>query len=149
MINEAISSLKERTGSSQYAIAKFIEENQKDLPPNFKKMLLVQLRKLVAAGKLTKVKNSFKQSPPVKSSAAKKPEVAEKKRKAVTAVDKKAPEKKAAKTEKVMSPGKKVTTAAAKKVKKTPMKKVKKTPVKKVKSIKSPAKKSAVKKGNK
>ncbi|KAI3751586.1 hypothetical protein L2E82_22676 [Cichorium intybus] len=36
-INEAIFALKERTGSSQYAIAKHIEDNQKHLPANFKK----------------------------------------------------------------------------------------------------------------
>ncbi|KAL4378557.1 hypothetical protein GQ457_02G003650 [Hibiscus cannabinus] len=60
MIKDAIVSLKERTGSSQYAITKFIEEKQKNLPGNFKKLLLFHLKKLVAAGKLVKVKNSFK-----------------------------------------------------------------------------------------
>lgn len=70
MIQEAIVSLKERTGSSQYAISKFIEEKQKEnLAPNFKKLLLVQLKKLVASGKLTKVKNSFKLVVPVKQTA--------------------------------------------------------------------------------
>ncbi|RLN39132.1 histone H1 [Panicum miliaceum] len=55
MISDAVTSLKERTGSSQYAIAKFLEDKHKDkLPPNFRKLLLVQLKKLVAAGKLTK-----------------------------------------------------------------------------------------------
>lgn len=60
MITEAIISLKERTGSSQYAITKFIEEKHKHLPPTFRKLLLFNLKKLVAAGKLVKVKNSFK-----------------------------------------------------------------------------------------
>lgn len=60
MITEAIISLKERTGSSQYAITKFIEEKHKQLPPTFRKLLLFNLKKLVAAGKLVKVKNSFK-----------------------------------------------------------------------------------------
>ncbi|KAG0455041.1 hypothetical protein HPP92_024333 [Vanilla planifolia] len=61
MIGEAINSLKERTGSSQYAITKFIEDkHKKNLPTNFKKLLLVQLRKHTASGKLTKVKNSYK-----------------------------------------------------------------------------------------
>ncbi|KAH0464650.1 hypothetical protein IEQ34_007436 [Dendrobium chrysotoxum] len=61
MIGEAITSLKERTGSSQYAIAKFIEVKHKaHLPSNFSKVLLVQLRKFAASGKLTKVKNSYK-----------------------------------------------------------------------------------------
>lgn len=60
MVKEAIVTLKERTGSSQYAITKFIEENQKNLPANFKKLLLTQLKKLVAGGKLVKVKASYK-----------------------------------------------------------------------------------------
>ncbi|KAJ4722600.1 Histone H1 [Melia azedarach] len=76
MINEAILALKERTGSSQFAIAKFIEEKQKaNLPNNYKKLLLVQLKKLVANGKLVKVKNSFKLPPKSSSTSdtAKKP----------------------------------------------------------------------------
>ncbi|PKA52372.1 Histone H1.2 [Apostasia shenzhenica] len=79
MVGEAITSLKERTGSSQYAIAKFIEDKHGNkLPPNFRKMLLVQLRKLSASGKLTKVKHSFKfpsapRTSPGSSSAAMKP----------------------------------------------------------------------------
>ncbi|OVA02578.1 Linker histone H1/H5 [Macleaya cordata] len=61
MITEAISSLKERTGSSQQAIAKFIEEKYLDgLPPNFKKVLSVQLKKFSKSERLVKVKNSFK-----------------------------------------------------------------------------------------
>ncbi|XP_047326231.1 histone H1-like [Impatiens glandulifera] len=60
MVTEAIVTLKERNGSSQYAIAKHIEDKQKQLPSNFKKLLLVQLKKLVASGKLVKVKSSFK-----------------------------------------------------------------------------------------
>ncbi|KAK8487847.1 hypothetical protein V6N11_047404 [Hibiscus sabdariffa] len=67
MIRDAISSLKERMGSSQYAIAKFIEEKHKQLPGNFKKFLLFHLKRFVAAGKLIKVKNSYK-LPPVSSS---------------------------------------------------------------------------------
>jgi len=66
---------KERTGSSQYAISKFIEDKHKaHLPPNFKRLILVQLRKFTAAGRFTKVKNSYKIS--VKPSAAKKPTAA-------------------------------------------------------------------------
>ncbi|XP_022872403.1 histone H1-like [Olea europaea var. sylvestris] len=60
MIEDAIVTLKEKTGSSQYAITKFIEEKQKNLPPNFKRLLLVQLKKFVASGKLVKVKGSYK-----------------------------------------------------------------------------------------
>ncbi|CAI9110362.1 OLC1v1010370C1 [Oldenlandia corymbosa var. corymbosa] len=40
MIKEAIATLKERTGSSVPAIAKFVEDKEgKNLPPNFKKLL--------------------------------------------------------------------------------------------------------------
>ncbi|KAK1433604.1 hypothetical protein QVD17_10516 [Tagetes erecta] len=60
MIKDAILSLKERTGSSQYAIAKFIKEKQENLPVKFKTVLLIQLRRLVAIGKLVKVKASYK-----------------------------------------------------------------------------------------
>ncbi|KAB5537608.1 hypothetical protein DKX38_015141 [Salix brachista] len=150
MIKEALVALKERTGSSQIAIAKFIEEKQKsNLPANFKKLLLVQLKKLVANGKLVKVKNSFKLPPkssatdaaaikkaaPAKPKAETKPKSTPVKRKVV------AKPKKAAKTEVVKSPAKKAVVAAKKK---TPVKKV----VKKPKSIKSPVKK-AVKKAAK
>ncbi|KAG6489649.1 hypothetical protein ZIOFF_050925 [Zingiber officinale] len=42
MIKEAISTLKERTGSSPYAIAKFMEDKHKaHLPFNFRKNLLL------------------------------------------------------------------------------------------------------------
>ena len=146
MAKEAIVALKERSGSSQIAIAKFIEEKQKsNLPANFKKLLLVQLKKLVANGKLVKVKNSFKLPP--KSSATdaaamKKVSPAKPKPKAETKpkstpVKRKvvAKPKKAAKTEAVKSPAKKVVVGAKKK---TPVKKV----VKKPKSIKSPVKKA-------
>ncbi|KAJ6337005.1 hypothetical protein OIU76_006799 [Salix suchowensis] len=40
MIKDAIVTLKEKTGSSQYAITKFLEEKHKQLPSNFKKLLL-------------------------------------------------------------------------------------------------------------
>ncbi|KAH9319924.1 hypothetical protein KI387_021693, partial [Taxus chinensis] len=63
MIKEAISALKEKGGSSPRAIAKFMEEKHKAvLPPNYKKTLAVQIKKLVVSGKLTKVKGSFKLS---------------------------------------------------------------------------------------
>ncbi|KAJ1409374.1 Winged helix-like DNA-binding domain superfamily [Sesbania bispinosa] len=55
MITDAIVSLKERTGSSQYAITKFIEgKHHKELPQTFRKLILHQLKKAVAAGKLVK-----------------------------------------------------------------------------------------------
>ncbi|KAI5437648.1 hypothetical protein KIW84_023677 [Lathyrus oleraceus] len=76
MIKDAIVSLKEKNGSSQYAIVKFIKEKQKQLPGNFKKLLLQNLKKIVGSGKLAKVKGSFKLS-----AAAKKPAVAKPKSK--------------------------------------------------------------------
>jgi histone H1/5 len=79
MIKDAIVSLKERTGSSQYAIAKFIEEKHKQLPSNFKKLLLQNLKKNVASGKLVKVKGSFKLSSKTKSSPVTTPSEAKKK----------------------------------------------------------------------
>ena len=61
MISEAIAALKERTGSSSVAIGKYVEEKHgAKLPPNFRKLLAGQLKKLAAAGNLTRVKNSFK-----------------------------------------------------------------------------------------
>ncbi|MCL7043645.1 hypothetical protein MKW94_012759 [Papaver nudicaule] len=63
MIKEAILALKERSGSSPYAIAKYMEEkHSKILPANFKKLLAVQLKNCVANGKLIKMKASFKLS---------------------------------------------------------------------------------------
>jgi histone H1/5 len=55
MISTAISSLKDRTGSSAPAIAKYIESNYKGLSDNWKKLLSLQLRRLVEAQKLVKV----------------------------------------------------------------------------------------------
>ncbi|KAI5383334.1 hypothetical protein KIW84_070662 [Lathyrus oleraceus] len=78
MIKDAIVSLKEKNGSSRYAIVKFIKEKQKQLPGNFKKLLLQNLKKNVASGKLVKVKGSFKLS-----AAAKKPAIAKPKSKLV------------------------------------------------------------------
>ena len=69
MITEAITSLKERTGSSHYAIAAYIRTTYESrLPANFKKTLTVQLRNLAKSGKLTKVKLSFKLSEELKKS---------------------------------------------------------------------------------
>lgn len=158
MISEAITTLKERTGSSQVAIAKFTEEKQKDLPPNFRKLLSVQLKKLVASGKLTKIKSSFKIAPVVKPPvAAPKPKKAPatKKKPTVGATAGAAKAKPVTPKKKVVAK-KPAAAAAAKKVKKpaaapakakkTPMKKAavakaKKTPTKKPKTIKTPAKK--------
>lgn len=52
---------KDRTGSSQQAVAKFIEHKcKKVLPPNFKKVPSVQLKKFVKSERLMKVEGSFK-----------------------------------------------------------------------------------------
>jgi histone H1/5 len=56
MIAEAIKSLKDRTGSSSPAIAKYLETTYgSSLPPNWKKVLAVQLKRLADNGKLVKV----------------------------------------------------------------------------------------------
>jgi len=62
MIAEAITTLKDRKGSSQPAIARFIEEKYKksSLPSSFKKVLSVQLKKFVKSERLVKCKNSYK-----------------------------------------------------------------------------------------
>ncbi|CAI0433929.1 unnamed protein product [Linum tenue] len=103
MISDAIVALKERTGSSQIAITKYIEDKHKNLPPNFRKMLLFQLKRLVAAEKLVKVKASFKlpsgrsASPPLAAAVAKKPAAAAAKPKAAAAKPKAATTKVAVK----------------------------------------------------
>ncbi|KAK7355976.1 hypothetical protein VNO80_15241 [Phaseolus coccineus] len=157
MIVEAITSLKERTGSSQYAITKFIEGNHKELPPTYKKLVLLHLKKSVAAGKLVKVKNSFKLAPtkpaPVKAAivVAKKPKSVAKPAAKAATKSKAAPKKKAVakpKAKTAAAAAKPAKTAAkkvvAKPAKKTPVKAVKKSKsvVKKPKSVKSPAKKA-------
>ncbi|KAJ7558129.1 hypothetical protein O6H91_04G025500 [Diphasiastrum complanatum] len=72
MIVEAIVALKERNGSSQYAIAKYIEQNYtSDLPANFKRILSIQLRNLSNEGRLTRIKSSFKLSDELKKATAK------------------------------------------------------------------------------
>lgn len=74
MIGEAISSSNDRSGSNQTEIAKFIKDKYNiTLPPNFKKVLSVQLKRLVKSEKLVKTKNSYKvsASDKVKSAAVK------------------------------------------------------------------------------
>ena len=55
MIADAISSLKDRTGSSAPAIAKFVEGKYTGLPVNWKKLMSVQLKRLAESGKLVRV----------------------------------------------------------------------------------------------
>ncbi|EPS67887.1 hypothetical protein M569_06889, partial [Genlisea aurea] len=155
MIKDAVEALKERTGSSHYAIAKFIGDKQKSLPPNFKKILLLQLKKFVANGKLVKVKSSFKlpaasarprvsrskpKPKPENAASISKPKPAAKANLKRKATEKKSvAEKKVAKTAAKSSPGKKI--AAPRKppaVRKSPAKPktVKKSPGKKAEAAK-------------
>ena len=57
MVKAAITSLKEKTGSSIPAIFKYLTNNYTGVD---KKILSTQLKKLVASGKLVKVKASYK-----------------------------------------------------------------------------------------
>nr|POF10699.1 histone h1.2 [Quercus suber] len=138
MITEAIVTLKEKTGSSQYAITKYSEEKHKHLPTSFRKLLLFHLKKLVASGKLVKVKNSFKLAPaaPVKKSSTvsapakpksvakpKATKVAPKAKKVARTSSRTTPSKKAAPAKKAPKP-KSVKSPAAKK--KAPARKAKK-----------------------
>ncbi|XP_028105492.1 histone H1-like [Camellia sinensis] len=155
MITDVIVAMKERTGSSQYAIAKFIEEKQKaHLPPNFKKLLLVQLKKLVASEKLVKVKNSFKLS-----SAAKPVSAAVKKAPAAAATVKVPVKKTVVVKAKAKAVGgakvvggakaKGVTPVKTKKVAPKPKAVSKPKKAAKTATVKSPGKKVASKKGRK
>jgi histone H1/5 len=131
MINEAITALKERTGSSAHAIAKYMDDKYRaSLPANYKKMLSIQLRGFAAKGKLVKVKASYKlsdaakkDSPKAKAKPAAKAAAAKPKKTASVAGIKR------------KSPGKKVMA----KPKKSPAAK----PKAKAKTLKSPASKKA------
>ncbi|MCO5607513.1 hypothetical protein L7F22_061709 [Adiantum nelumboides] len=106
MISEAILALKERTGSSQFAITKYIESKYKtELPANFRKLVLVQLRNLVKQNKLVKVKGSYKLSPEVKKQVAPK-KSRSRKAAAGEGEEKKAPPKKKAASAKKVVPKK-------------------------------------------
>jgi histone H1/5 len=59
MVKAAIVSLKERSGSSVHAIAKYFAATYK-LPDGWKKVLSTQVKKLVKSERLLQVKNSFK-----------------------------------------------------------------------------------------
>ncbi|KAM3388684.1 hypothetical protein ACQJBY_011056 [Aegilops geniculata] len=142
MIREAIAALKDRTGSSSVAIAKYIEgKHGKSLPANFKKMLSVQLRASASKGKLVKVKASYKLSDAAKKDAPKPkakpaaPKAAAKPAKDAAKAKKKAaakPKKAAAAGTKRKAPEKKTLVAKAKK---SPAAKAKAKP----KTVRSPA----------
>ncbi|CAA6655904.1 unnamed protein product [Spirodela intermedia] len=147
MIKEAILALKEKSGSSPYAIAKHMEEKYKSaLPANFRKILTLQLKNCLANGKIVKVKGSFKLSEVGKKTAVVKKVVTsgkEKKPKAPAAkVSRPKVKLDAEKKRKVSTPtktkaGKSVKTGVKKSKKTTPLK------PKQPKSIKSPAAKRA------
>ncbi|VAH50263.1 unnamed protein product [Triticum turgidum subsp. durum] len=143
MIKEAIAALKDRTGSSSVAIAKYIEEKHgKALPANFKKMLSVQLRASASKGKLVKVKASYKLSDAAKKDAPKpKPKA------------KPAAPKAAAKPAKDAVKPKKAAAAAGTKrkapEKKTLVAKAKKSPAAKAKAKPKTVRSPAAKKGRK
>eukprot|EP00242_Pyramimonas_sp_CCMP2087_P006423 CAMPEP_0198209970 /NCGR_PEP_ID=MMETSP1445-20131203/17935_1 /TAXON_ID=36898 /ORGANISM="Pyramimonas sp., Strain CCMP2087" /LENGTH=181 /DNA_ID=CAMNT_0043883895 /DNA_START=83 /DNA_END=628 /DNA_ORIENTATION=+ len=152
MIKSALLSLKDRTGSSVVAIAKFLGATY-NLPANFKKTMSTQLKNMTKAGKLEKVKASFKLTEafkkPVKAKKVKAPKkVVTKKAKApkkVTAkkvTPKKAPKK--AVTKKSVAAPKSPAVAAVKKavIKKTAVKKA--VAPKKVKKAAAPKKASTV-----
>lgn len=136
MIKEALLALKEKSGSSPYAIAKYMEEKHKGvLPTNFRKILGLQLKNSAAKGKLNKIKASYKLSESGKKEKAAAVKPADKK--GVAAVEKKP------KTAKPAVAGTKRKAEAVKKV--APKKGVKKATPVKPKSIKSPAAKKAKK----
>ncbi|KAG8380113.1 hypothetical protein BUALT_Bualt07G0159900 [Buddleja alternifolia] len=59
MILEAISSMKDPSGTDIGPIMRFIEQKYK-VPQNFRRLLTSKLRRLVLQGKLDKVKNGYK-----------------------------------------------------------------------------------------
>lgn len=91
LVQEAIEKMKDRTGSSQIAIQKYISSNHPELPADkIKQRLLHTLKTGCANKRFIKVKCSFKIHPDAKKK--KKKAV---KKKAAAAAAKKAPEKKA------------------------------------------------------
>ncbi|KAG9439103.1 hypothetical protein H6P81_019268 [Aristolochia fimbriata] len=62
LILEAITSLKEPSGSNKTAIAMYIED-QYWAPPNFERLLSAKLKSLTANGKLIKVKRKYRIAP--------------------------------------------------------------------------------------
>merc|ERR1712098_946510 len=98
MVQEAIKDLKDRTGSSTVAIAKWVESKY-TLPDTFKKSLSTALKKMTEDGKLVKVKASYKlgaalKAAPKKKVVKKKPAAVKKKPKKVVKKPKKAAPKK-------------------------------------------------------
>ncbi|EFJ20484.1 hypothetical protein SELMODRAFT_27495, partial [Selaginella moellendorffii] len=64
MVRDAIVSTKQRKGASALSIAKAIQSKHKgQLPDNFRKMLTLQLRKLVRSGRIVKDQSKFRCTP--------------------------------------------------------------------------------------
>lgn len=153
MISAAITSLKERTGSSRQAIAKYIKANYK-VGDGADTHIKMALKRGVASGALSQVKGagasgSFKvvkkEAPKKKKPAAKKPAAkkpAAKKPASKKAATKKTPKKAAKKS----TPKKAAKKPAAKKAAKKP---AAKKPASKKASKKTPKKKPAAKKAAK
>eukprot|EP01025_Chloroclados_australasicus_P018621 TRINITY_DN1986_c0_g1_i4.p3 TRINITY_DN1986_c0_g1~~TRINITY_DN1986_c0_g1_i4.p3 ORF type:complete len:179 (+),score=28.67 TRINITY_DN1986_c0_g1_i4:287-823(+) len=143
MVAEALTSLKERTGSSSIAIGKYMAAKRDwDLPENFTKQLSIQLKRMVTDGKLKKVKASYKLGDAMKAKVAKEGKAAPAKRgatKVKTAIKVSETKKPAAKVAK--KPASKPPAAP----RKAPMKRVavKKTETKKPAAI-STRRKAAV-----
>ncbi|KAG2696388.1 hypothetical protein I3843_07G056000 [Carya illinoinensis] len=138
MIKEALLALNEKSGSSPYAIAKYMEEKHKAvLPSNFKKILGLQLKNSATRGKLIKIKASYKLSETGKKDKVAKDKVAKAKAtKPAPAAKKPDP---ATKRGTKRKPTKKVAPVGKKAKKATPAK------PKQPKSIRSPAAKRAKK----
>mmetsp|Transcript_3848 Transcript_3848/g.9788 ORF Transcript_3848/g.9788 Transcript_3848/m.9788 type:complete len:147 (-) Transcript_3848:601-1041(-) len=120
MVKSAIVALKDRTGSSAPAIAKYMAANYK-LADGFSKQLSKILKRYVESGKLVKVKASYKLGSLKSEAKPKKKKVAPKKKTAAKkkVVKKAAPKKKVTKKPKKAAPKKKI----AKKPKKAAPKK--------------------------
>ncbi|MCJ1368740.1 hypothetical protein MMC16_007886, partial [Acarospora aff. strigata] len=112
LVKEAIVSLKERNGSSPQAIAKYLEsssEHKDKLPQNFRKLLQYQLKRLEKAGKLIKVKASYKLGDELKKAPKKAKPATKKPAAKPKAAEKKSPAKPKASKPKKAAPEKKVT----------------------------------------
>lgn len=144
MIKEALQALNEKSGSSPYAIAKYMEDKHKSvLPANFRKILALQLKNSAAKGKLIKIRASYKLSEAGKKEKAQKAEAAKK----PAAKPSKAKLIEAAAPKKPRTTRKSDAAAAAKKAAK-PAKRTRKAAAAKPKqprSIKSPTAKRAKK----
>lgn len=129
MIKEAIVSLKDRTGSSQQALRKFIGAKYA-LPAGWEKKLRLYLKKMTVDGSLVQVKSSWKLGEALKKAPKKAP--ATEKTKPVKKTSTKKPVKKTTTTKTKPSVKKKAKTQ----IKKSTTSKKKSTTTKKKPSVK-------------